>query len=110
MLKDLYFDICFSWQIFYASHTRLGSLQTCVYEGVKDDSASNASEKDISELIGADIVLTTYDVLRADLSHDSDRHEGDRRLLRFHKRYVKISVINCTKSQLFVVICCRGRQ
>lgn len=86
----------FSWQFFSSSHTRLGSLKTCVYEGVKDDSTSIASVTDINELIEADIVLTTYDVLKADLSHDSDRHEGDRRLLRFHKRYVKFSVINCT--------------
>ncbi|XP_030929700.1 E3 ubiquitin-protein ligase SHPRH-like isoform X2 [Quercus lobata] len=42
---------------------------------------------DISELVGADIVLTTYDVLKEDLSHDSDRHEGDRCLMRFQKRY-----------------------
>lgn len=41
---------------------------------------------DIGELLGADIVLTTYDVLKDDLSHDSDRHEGDRRFMRFQKR------------------------
>ncbi|CAM8967753.1 unnamed protein product [Rhodiola kirilowii] len=68
-------------------HTRTGSLKICVYDGVRDDSTSKASITDINELIRADIVLTTYDVLKADLSHDSDRHEGDRRLLRFHKRY-----------------------
>lgn len=43
---------------------------------------------DIGELISSDIVLTTYDVLKEDLSHDSDRHEGDRRFLRFQKRFV----------------------
>lgn len=43
---------------------------------------------DMTELVNADIVLTTYDVLKDDLSHDSDRHEGDRRSLRFEKRYV----------------------
>lgn len=44
---------------------------------------------DISELISADIVLTTYDVLKEDLSHDSDRHEGDRRIMRFQKRFLR---------------------
>uniref|UniRef100_A0A7N0TH89 E3 ubiquitin-protein ligase SHPRH n=1 Tax=Kalanchoe fedtschenkoi TaxID=63787 RepID=A0A7N0TH89_KALFE len=75
------------WRSEINRHTRPGSLKTCVYEGVRDDSTSNASITDINELIGADLVLTTYDVLKADLSHDSDRHEGDRRLLRYHKRY-----------------------
>jgi len=42
---------------------------------------------DISDLASADIVLTTYDVLKEDLSHDSDRHEGDRHFLRFQKRF-----------------------
>lgn len=41
---------------------------------------------DIAELLSADIVLTTYDALKDDLSHDSDRHEGDRRFMRFQKR------------------------
>lgn len=72
---------------YYPSHTRSGSLRTCVYEGVREASFSNTSVTDISELISADIVLTTYDVLKADLSHDSDRHEGDRRLMRFQKRF-----------------------
>lgn len=72
--------------IYYSSHTRPGSLKTCVYEGLRDTSLSNKSVIDISELVNADIVLTTYDVLKEDLSHDSDRHEGDRRFMRFQKR------------------------
>lgn len=80
---DLIILICF------LSHTRPGSLKTCVYEGVRDTSLSNKSIVDISELVNADIVLTTYDVLKEDLSHDCDRHEGDRRILRFQKRFVK---------------------
>lgn len=74
--------------IYYPSHTRPSSLRTCVYEGVKTTSLSNASGVDISKLVNADIVLTTYDVLKEDLSHDSDRHEGDRRFMRFQKRFV----------------------
>lgn len=48
---------------------------------------------DISDLASADIVLTTYDVLKEDLSHDSDRHVGDRHFLRFQKRFALKSVI-----------------
>lgn len=72
--------------IYYPSHTRPGSLKTLIYEGVRDTSLSNKSAIDISELVNADIVLTTYDVLKEDLSHDCDRHEGDRRFMRFQKR------------------------
>lgn len=48
---------------------------------------------DIGEFLSADVVLTTYDVLKEDLSHDSDRHEGDRRLMRFQKRYPVIPTL-----------------
>ncbi|CAK9139795.1 unnamed protein product [Ilex paraguariensis] len=68
-------------------HTNPGSLKTFVYEGVRDTSLPNSSVTDISELLRADIVLTTYDVLKEELPHDSDRHEGDRRFMRFQKRY-----------------------
>ncbi|XP_042957344.1 E3 ubiquitin-protein ligase SHPRH isoform X1 [Carya illinoinensis] len=75
------------WHAEIIRHTRPSSLRTCVYEGVKITSLSNTSGVDISKLVSADIVLTTYDVLKEDLSHDSDRHEGDRRFMRFQKRY-----------------------
>ena len=70
------------------SHTNPGSLRTCVYEGVRDISLSNSSPVDVNELASADVVLTTYDVLKEDLSHDSERYEGDRRLMRYEKRFL----------------------
>ncbi|XP_062092301.1 uncharacterized protein LOC133798119 isoform X2 [Humulus lupulus] len=75
------------WHAEIIRHTRPGSLKTYIYEGVRDTSLSNKSIIDINELVSADIVLTTYDTLKEDLSHDSDRHEGDRRIMRFQKRY-----------------------
>ncbi|KAK9167890.1 hypothetical protein Syun_000030 [Stephania yunnanensis] len=79
--------ILHQWHAEITRHTRPGSLKTCVYEGVRNASLSAAAAVDITELVNADIVLTTYDVLKEDLSHDSDRHEGDRRFMRFKKRY-----------------------
>ncbi|XP_057442384.1 uncharacterized protein LOC130734094 isoform X2 [Lotus japonicus] len=81
------------WHDEIIRHTRPGSLKTCIYEGVRDTSFSNTSLMDISDLASADIVITTYDVLKEDLSHDSDRHEGDRHLLRFQKRYPVIPTL-----------------
>ncbi|XP_023640660.1 E3 ubiquitin-protein ligase SHPRH isoform X1 [Capsella rubella] len=75
------------WHSEITRHTRLGSLVTCIYEGVRNASLSEEPMIDITELLNADIVLTTYDVLREDLTHDFDRHDGDRHSLRFHKRY-----------------------
>jgi E3 ubiquitin-protein ligase SHPRH len=46
---------------------------------------------DMTEISTADIVLTTYDIFKEDLSHDSDRHDGDRCFLRFQKRQVIFS-------------------
>ncbi|KAM7270916.1 hypothetical protein ACFE04_030130 [Oxalis oulophora] len=74
------------WHAEILRHTRPGSLKTYIYDGVSSN-RSDTSVADINEVVSADIVLTTYDVLRHDLSHDSDRHERDRRLLRYQKRY-----------------------
>ncbi|XP_057541140.1 uncharacterized protein LOC130818900 isoform X2 [Amaranthus tricolor] len=75
------------WHAEILRHTNPGSLRTCIYEGVREISLWNSPAMDINELVSADIVLTTYDVLKDDLSHDSERHEGDRRILRYGKRY-----------------------
>ena len=45
----------------------------------------------MTDISTADVVLTTYDVLKEDLSHDFDRRDGDRRFLRFQKRQVMFS-------------------
>ncbi|KAI3800036.1 hypothetical protein L1987_35343 [Smallanthus sonchifolius] len=81
------------WHAEITRHTRPGSLKVLVYEGVKTTSFSSKSIPKIGELITADIVLTTYDVLREDLSHDTDRHEGDLRLMRYQKRYPVIPTL-----------------
>ncbi|CAI9091902.1 OLC1v1027013C1 [Oldenlandia corymbosa var. corymbosa] len=75
------------WHAEIKRHTTPGSLRICIYDGVKDTLCSDTSSVDINELVNADIVLTTYDALKDDLSHDSDRYEADRRSLRFEKRY-----------------------
>ncbi|KAL3521327.1 hypothetical protein ACH5RR_019476 [Cinchona calisaya] len=75
------------WHAEIIRHTTPGSLKICLYDGVKNTLCADTPAMDISELVKADIVLTTYDVLKEDLSHDSDRHEGDRRSMRFEKRY-----------------------
>ncbi|CAH8371515.1 unnamed protein product [Eruca vesicaria subsp. sativa] len=79
--------ILLQWHSEITRHTRLGSLVTCIYEGVRNASLSEEPMVDISELLNADIVLTTYDVLKEDLTHDCDRRDGDRHCLRFQKRY-----------------------
>ncbi|KAK9061003.1 hypothetical protein SSX86_018183 [Deinandra increscens subsp. villosa] len=81
------------WHAEITRHTRPGSLKVLVYEGVKTTSFSSKPVPKIGELITADIVLTTYDVLREDLSHDTDRHEGDRRLMRYQKKYPVIPTL-----------------
>lgn len=79
-------------------------MRTCIYEGVRNNSLSQAPLPDINELLNAHIVLTTYDVLKEDLSHDSDRHEGDRRALRFMKRYPSACIF------LFLLCICLDRE
>ncbi|KAG0481686.1 hypothetical protein HPP92_012544 [Vanilla planifolia] len=75
------------WHSEITRHTRPGSLKTCIYEGARNITTPTALKSTMSELTTADIVLTTYDILKEDLSHDSDRHDGDRHFLRFQKRY-----------------------
>ncbi|CAL9111471.1 unnamed protein product [Musa textilis] len=75
------------WQSEVMRHTRSGSLKICIYEGARSLDSLITSRTDMMELASADIVLTTYDVLKEDLSHDSDRHDGDRHFLRYQKRY-----------------------
>lgn len=72
--------------LFYISYTRTGSLKICIYEGARNLTSSITLKNEEKKLATADIVLTTYDVLKEDLSHDSDRHEGDRRFMRFQKK------------------------
>ncbi|XP_038884910.1 E3 ubiquitin-protein ligase SHPRH isoform X6 [Benincasa hispida] len=79
--------ILFQWQAEILRHTHPGSIKLLVYEGVRDTSLLSTLSVQINDLINSDIVLTSYDVLKEDLSHDSDRHEGDRRFMRFQKRY-----------------------
>ncbi|KAL6530383.1 hypothetical protein OROHE_014736 [Orobanche hederae] len=79
--------ILFQWHAEILRHTSPGSLRVCVYGGVRHTSFSDDPVIGIDELLSSDIVLTTYDVLKEDLPHDSERHEGDRRFMRCRKRY-----------------------
>ncbi|XP_051143623.1 uncharacterized protein LOC127260028 isoform X2 [Andrographis paniculata] len=79
--------ILLQWHSEILRHTNPGSLRICIYGGVRHTSFSDEPVVDINELLSADIVLTTYEVLKEDLPHDSERHEGDRRFMRYRKRY-----------------------
>ncbi|PWA98308.1 Helicase, C-terminal [Artemisia annua] len=81
------------WHAEITRHTRPGSLKVLVYEGVKTTPSSSKRVTKAGELLTADIVLTTYDVLKEDLFHDTDRHEGDRHLMRYQKRYPVIPTL-----------------
>ncbi|XP_056169116.1 uncharacterized protein LOC115679829 isoform X2 [Syzygium oleosum] len=79
--------ILHQWQTEIIRHTNTDSVKMLVYEGVRNTSFSEEPAVEVHELVSYDIVLTTYEVLKEDLSHDSDRHEGDRRFMRYQKRY-----------------------
>ncbi|MQM06650.1 hypothetical protein Taro_039477 [Colocasia esculenta] len=81
------------WNSEIIRHIKPGSLKIHIYEGARNLSSSSNLRTDMSELASFDIVLTTYDVLKEDLSHDSDRHDGDRRSMRFQKKYPVIPTL-----------------
>ncbi|KAJ1292442.1 hypothetical protein BS78_02G391500 [Paspalum vaginatum] len=81
------------WHSEITRHTRPGSLKVCIYEGARNLDPATIQKIDLTEISTADVVLTTYDVLKEDLSHDFDRHDGDRRFLRFQKRYPVIPTV-----------------
>lgn len=81
------------WHSEITRHTRPGSLNVCIYGGARNLDTGSNQKSDMTEISTADVVLTTYDVLREDLSHDSDRHDGDRHFLRFQKRYPVIPTV-----------------
>nr|TKW36527.1 hypothetical protein SEVIR_2G446300v2 [Setaria viridis] len=81
------------WHSEITRHTRPGSLKVCIYEGARNLDLATIQKIDTTEISTADVVLTTYDVLKEDLSHDFDRHDGDRRFLRFQKRYPVIPTV-----------------
>ncbi|CAN6200289.1 unnamed protein product [Urochloa humidicola] len=81
------------WHSEITRHTRPGSLKVYIYEGARNLDLVTIQKIDMTEISTADVVLTTYDVLKEDLSHDFDRHDGDRRFLRFQKRYPVIPTV-----------------
>ncbi|MCO5578792.1 hypothetical protein L7F22_032638 [Adiantum nelumboides] len=85
------------WQEEIARHTEKGALKVIVYEGFqKGPGLQFGSELTCTkygkivgahELAMADIVLTTYNTLQADLSHDTDGEGDQPRSMRYEKRY-----------------------
>jgi hypothetical protein len=78
-------------------HTEKGALKLIVYEGFQRGGGLHSGDEVKSskygqvvgahELASADIVLTTYTTLQADLSHDADGDDGSQRSMRYTKRY-----------------------
>ena len=67
-----------------------------MYGGVKNISSESTLDHmgtSLNDLENADIVLTTYDVLKSDISHDFDIYHGDQPSMRFQKRYPVIPTL-----------------
>ncbi|KAL2642434.1 hypothetical protein R1flu_010021 [Riccia fluitans] len=88
------------WQEEIQRHTVPGSIRVMVYEGagkgarlvrspLDTDHAMSSKPEMIAahDLAAADIVLTTYDTLRTDLSHEPDKTKVVKRSMRYFKRY-----------------------
>eukprot|EP00250_Pteridium_aquilinum_P010690 c19568_g2_i1 orf=83-3961(+) len=85
------------WQEEITRHTKKGSLKVIVYEGFQrgigmqsDDEVMGTKYGKVvgaHQLAMADIVLTTYNTLQADLSHDMDGDDSLQRAMRYIKRY-----------------------
>ena len=84
-------------------HTETGLLKLIVYEGFQRGgrlysggevkSSKYGQVVGAHELASADIVLTTYTTLQADLSHDTDGDDTSQRSLRHTKRYFVLSIL-----------------
>lgn len=82
------------WQEEIARHVVPGTLKVLVYNGQPQPSFGGSKERQkeviitAEDLAQADIVLTTYDVLRKDVYHDSDLNvDSTSRVLRHRKKY-----------------------
>eukprot|EP00898_Chlorokybus_atmophyticus_P007364 jgi/Chlat1/7629/Chrsp64S07159 len=74
------------WQEEIKKHVQAGELRVFTYEGVR---AVRAKAQALSayHLATADIVLTTYETLRADVHHDTEGDTGCVRITRQAKRF-----------------------
>ncbi|KAI5079688.1 hypothetical protein GOP47_0005167 [Adiantum capillus-veneris] len=85
------------WQEEIARHTEKGALKVIVYEGFQKgpglQSGGEVTRTKYGKIVGAhelamaDIVLTTYNTLQADLSHDTEGEGNQPRSMRYVKRY-----------------------
>ncbi|EFJ18575.1 hypothetical protein SELMODRAFT_444519 [Selaginella moellendorffii] len=79
------------WQEEIVRHTKLDAVKVLVYEGVRrgcitlGEKNSCLRKVGAHDLAAADVVITTYDVLQADLCHDIE--EENQQTLRFEKKY-----------------------